>query len=330
MYDVAEAAGVSPSTVSRTFSRPGRVSTRTANKIIAVAKQLGYEYQSRSGVIAAEGGSPDGALIAVSLADISNPYYAAIVYSIQAAISELGSTVVLVDTRESPKIEKQALERVQRKVSGMILCASRMPNQTIHQLAKSSHVVLVNRKVPGISCVLPDSETGMGQVIEHLYELGHRTVIYLSGPEQSWIGGLRWRYLEKFAHARGMTISRTPAMLPTLQGGIDALNLVLNSNATAVVAYNDLMALGLLRALQDRGIDVPGQISLVGVDNIFVTSFSRPTITSVALAAGQLGKAAVHELKRHMSSSGPHQPTCELIPVQLKLGESSGPVPRAT
>ena len=248
IYEVAEAAGVSPSTVSRTFSRPGRVSVRTADHVREVATQLGYRVD---GVFRPT--SPqNNKLIALATADVTNPFYFGILRGAEWAAARAGYTLLLIDAQESETIERQNLSRVLPLVSGMVIASTRTSDTVLRSVSKSTPVVVLNRQVGGLACVIPDSPRGMRRAVEHLATLGHRHIYYLPGPEASWMNGIRWLAMREAAAELGLRETRLTAAIPTVEGGHHAADEVVSRGVKAVVCYNDVMAMGLMRGLKSQ------------------------------------------------------------------------------
>lgn len=321
IYDIAERVGVAPSTVSRTFSRPGRVNSETAERIRAVARELGYRAKP---VATAQTGIQTNTL-AVVVADAANPVFAHILKGFQMEAREHGYTVLLVDTCEDPKVERAEIERIAPMVDGFALGSSRLSDSAIMQIVKLRPVVSANRIMAGLPSIVADTNRGMRRAVEHLAELGHTRFTYLSGPAASWADGARWRAASEACHELGLVIRRTPPQSPSLDGGVEAAALWQEHPTSAVLAYNDLMAIGFMKAVQREGFRVPADVSVVGVDNSISSVLTTPTLTSVAPSTSQIGVRAARALitqLRHRST-----PSAEtiVVPMQLHVRDSIGP-----
>lgn len=178
--DVARAAGVAPST-SRAFSRPGRVSVKTSERIFQVARELGYRQDEVPRVSA----SRTHHLVAACVADAMNPVFGATVKGIFAGTRKRGYMVVLIDSNESSEIESETTKRSLATVDGFIFAGSRMSDAGLRHLAGMKPVITVNRKVPGVSSVTPAADEGLGDALSHLVADGRFTVTYLAGPTAS-------------------------------------------------------------------------------------------------------------------------------------------------
>lgn len=324
IYDVAKAAGVAPSTVSRAFSRPGRVNAETAERIRQVAAELGYRTNPLARAL------PTGrtSLLAIVTADVTNPFFFEIIRGAEAAAAEAGYTMIVVDVQESPEAERRALDRALPLVEGIVLATSRMSDSSIRVAAKQRPTVVLNRVMTDVPSVVTDNARGARRAVEHLAELGHTTLTYAAGPEASWADGMRWRSVREAAYELELRARRLGPFPPTQAGGLAAAQALRQSPTTAVIAYNDLIAIGLLRGLSRLGARVPQDVSVVGFDNIFGSDFCDPPLTTVAAPLRHLGSYAVTTLLEEMKRrrSGPLRPA--LLPAQLVVRASTGPRPR--
>ncbi|MDI3403401.1 LacI family DNA-binding transcriptional regulator [Streptomyces cavernicola] len=319
IYDVAAAAGVAPSTVSRAFSRPGRVNAATAERIRQVAAELGYHANPLARAL------PTGrtTLIACVIADIANPVFAEIVIGAQKAAREAGYLILLVDAQESDQLERESLERTLPAVEGIVLASSRMSDSAIRMIAKQRPLIVLNRVVSDVTSLVNDDMDGMRQAVQHLSELGHRTITYLSGPEASWASGVRWRALHEAASELGVRVHRTGAYPPTVAGGLQAAAELGRPKSSAVIAYNDQMAIGLMRGLQAAGIQVPRELSVVGFDNISGSELVTPELTTIAAPARIQGHTAVRTLLAEVGDSQAHPGKSAILPTRLVVRQST-------
>ena len=234
IYDVAKTAGVAPSTVSRAFSRPGRVSAATHATVMAAAKQLGY----RTAAPAAQERGQRHHRLGIEVPDLTNPYFAELVSGMQEAAHEQDLLLLLLDTVEDEVRERSSLESAINVVDGIVLSGSRLSDATLNHLTKRIPLVVLNRRVAGLDSVTPDFEHGMGQAMAHLVENGIRTVTYVAGPVNSWSDGERWRAARVAARQHGLQIQRHGPFAPTTTGGEQAFEELCDSLPHAVVCYN--------------------------------------------------------------------------------------------
>lgn len=321
IYDVARAAGVAASTVSRAFSRPGRVNAATAERIRAVAEELGYRANPLARAL------PTGrtSLLALVVSDVTNPFFFDIVRGAEHAASGAGYTLLVADAHESASAERESLERMITLVEGIVLATSRMSDSAIRVVAKQRPTVVLNRTLTDVPSVLTDNVRGMRRAVEHLGELGHRTITYVAGPEASWADGIRWRSLHDGAYELELQARRIGPFPPTQHGGRLAAEAFAKNPTSAVVCYNDLMSIGFVRRLTEMGARVPAEVSVVGFDNIFGSDFASPPLTTVAAPLRALGDQAVRRLLRQLRTStlSPTEVLPILLPAQLIVRSST-------
>lgn len=323
--DVAKAAGVAASTVSRSFTNPGRVNAETCERILAVAAEMGYEPNPMARAL--ESGRSN--TFALLVPDITNPFFAGVIKGAERAAAAAGQILVLGDTEENPAAEEQLIRRLGPTVDGFVLAASRLPDDELRKAAEVNPIALVNRATPGLSCVVADYDTGTRQIVDHLASLGHRSLVFLGGPPESWSGVRRWAGLQAAARAAGMKAKRLGPYPPTLAGGPGAADAAIAAGAHAVVCHNDMLALGVLRRLSERGVDVPGEVSVAGFDNIFGSDLSTPALTTLAELREDAGRRAIELLARQAYERVSEAPTV-VLPTHLVVRGSTGPAPRAT
>jgi DNA-binding LacI/PurR family transcriptional regulator len=322
IYDVAEAAGVSPSTVSRAFARPGRVSSRTGAHIREVADRLGY----RSEEIYRPHTAEHHRILGLAVSDITNPFYFGIIRGAEHAAAEAGFTLVVGDAAESERKEREMLARQLPIVDGLVITSSRLSDTDLRGLARTVPVAVVNRHVLGLPCFVPDNTRGVKRAVEHLGSHGHRSVLYVAGPEASWADGMRWRALREAAYELDLTAHRVGPVAPTVRGGIAAAQDIVRGDHTAVLAYNDLVGVGVLKGLRAAGVAVPREVSVVGFDDTLPADLVVPGLTTVATPTVLLGRSAVQTLVAMRKGAKPRLDQATVLPVRLVVRESSGPV----
>lgn len=292
IYDIAKLAGVNPSTVSRALSTPGRINAATEAKVRAAAQELNYRVNPFARAL------PTGKtkMIALMVADITNPVFFKIVRGAEIVAAEEGYTLVVAESQESSKLEADSLQRILPSVDGVIFGTTRLNDEELYRTNSEKPVVLVNRLVEGVADVVPDNETGIAEAVAHLAALGHKHIGFLGGPTASWINTDRWNLLMKHAVASGMTIVSIGPNAPTVEGGRNAFEQVRASGVTAIIAYNDLMGIGLLRAATAAGVKIPEDLSIIGFDNIFGSDFTSPPLTTIEMPLERIGGNAVRAL----------------------------------
>jgi DNA-binding LacI/PurR family transcriptional regulator len=321
IYDVALEAGVSASTVSRAYSRPGRVNAETAQRVFLAAERLGYRWDRLHGHRAA--GQGYRRAIALLVADVTNPFYGDIIKGAYEAAREADHQLILSHTSESPEVERETIERELGQVDGIVIASSRMTDSGLRMMAKQKTVVLLNRIIPEVACVVNDHHRGIRRAAEYLCSLGHDRIHYVAGPETSWSDGVRWRALRDAGADLGLDVRRVGPNEPTVLAGIGAARQVARVDATAVLAYNDQLAIGVMKGLGKLGVGVPGDISVIGIDNISFDELVEPTLTTIAAPLYRMGFTGVRNcigLALGAQTSG--RPL--VLPVRLVVRQSTG------
>jgi len=287
LHDIATATGVAVSTVSRVFTDPDRVSPATVTTVLEAAQRLGYRRSA----------TRDHSKTAiVMLQGITNPYLAAVATGIERQLRTAGCAMTLSLTEESADLEHAQLRGHVTRGDGFIVAARHLCDDELRAFAAATPLVLFNREIEGISSVVVDTDAGTHQIIEHLAALGHERIVYASGPQYSWSEHQRWSGLVAAAEASDIQLTRVGPYLPSLAQGTVAAEAALAHSPTAVIAFNDEIAIGLMNRLRMRGVDVPGDISVIGFDDSFGADFCQPPLTTVGGAADHAGRLAADTL----------------------------------
>jgi LacI family transcriptional regulator len=320
IYDVAELAGVSPSTVSRALGKPGRISAATEARIRVAAEQLSFRINPMARAL------PTGRThtLALVVADITNPVVFGMVRGAERAATAEGYTLVIAESQESGVTEAETVQRLLPSVDGVILATSRLDDSDILGLARQKPLVLINRAVGDVAAILPDVEAGVSALLAHLHDLGHRSVAYLSGPTTSWVSARRWEHLLEHTERHGMALVEIGPNAPTIEGGHEAARRVRAARVTAVVAFNDLLAIGLMQALAQAGVRVPDELSVAGFDDIFGSELIVPPLTTVRSQLELAGHRAASHLLAELAGA-PAVGEAPLLSTELVVRGSTAP-----
>jgi LacI family transcriptional regulator, galactose operon repressor len=331
--DVAARAGVSTATVSRVLAGLGRARPETKARVLEAARVLDYRPSEVARSLKRRSTQTLGLLIT----DIENPYFPQLVRSVEDAARALGFTVLLCNAADDPEREAAYLDLLaDRRVDGLIIAASSLGGRHAEWLASPPvPVVLVNTTAPdiGLPAIMSDNEGGGRMAAEHLLGLGHRRFGYLMPPPRNVDAPARLAGVEAALRAAGfgseaLTIARGEPLVP---GGEAAAYEILDRvpGTTAFLAYNDLMAIGALRALRQRHRPVPQTASVVGFDDVALAAYVDPPLTTIAQRTEEMGRWAVARLTEDgMYAAADLGPTASVrLPVDLQVRESSGPAP---
>lgn len=325
IHDVAKAADVSASTVSRAFTMPDLLRADTRDRVLAAAQRLGYQpNRAARGLITGRTGN-----IGVIVPDLSNPVFPAVLKGAQARAREFGYSVFLADAEEDPALEEELIRAMAKQVDGVVLCSSRASSVVLAGIANDVTLVLINRRIKDVPAIIMDSAGGARQAVDHLAALGHRRVAYLNGPSSSWSNRERRRGLRAGGAANGLEIVELGPFPPMFEGGLMAADPGLAAAVTAVIAYNDLAALGVLSRLADRSVEVPGEMSVVGFDDIPMAQMSGPPLTTVTMPCERAGRLAIGVLAGRIGDSLRQQGETprRVLPTSLIVRGSTAPPP---
>ncbi|QDP98174.1 LacI family transcriptional regulator [Microlunatus elymi] len=321
IHDVAAAAEVSPATVSRALSRPQLVAEATVQRVLLAAGKLGYSPSPQARWLHT---GKSNALTLV-LPDITNPFFFDLIRGAQHEAAGAGYTQVLVDTEESADQERDQLIAARNASDGAVLGGSRLPGAALGELAAKFPLVLVNRQARGVPSVVIDTLPALTEAVDLLFRLGHRRIGYLGGPESAWFEPRRWQAIRTAAVDHGMSCRRLGSQPPTRAAGEAAAAEVAVTEETAVITYNDLQALGLLHGLEELGVSVPDQVSIVGCDDIFGADLTKPALTTVSGAAEQAGELATRALVDRLRTGEAPRRVNQVVPAKLIIRNSTGP-----
>ncbi len=322
---VAAAAGVSTSTVSRVFSHPHRLKESTVAHVTEVAARLGYKPSHAARALS----TGRLGMIAVVVPDIANPFFPPVIRAAQAHAAAGGVSTVVGDTDEDPVKELALLAELERRTDGVVLVSSRLPEEAVRERARSGHpLVLVNRDVPGVPRILVDSAPGIREAVDHLAGLGHRHIAYISGPAGSWSDEERRDAVRERCAALGVTATVLRAHRPEHDEGRAAAAEVLAAGATAAIAFDDGLAQGVLAGMAECGVAVPGEVSIIGCDDILAAT-TYPPLTTVHGRGGEAGRLAVELLMELVESPDGERDRRRLLPSHLVTRASTGPAPAA-
>jgi DNA-binding LacI/PurR family transcriptional regulator len=328
IHDVARRAEVSVATVSRSFTAPHTVREATRSKVLAAATDLGYRpNRAARGLITGRTGN-----IGVIVPDLGNPYFQGVLKGAQARAREADYAVFVADGQESATEEEALIGAMSKQVDGIVLCSSRLDADALAALDPEPAVVLLNRRVPGRATVSVDSADGMRQAMEHLAALGHTRCAFVSGPRRSWSNQQRLRGLRAAARAAGAELMTIGPVAPQFGGGVEAAEPVLAGGATAVLAYNDLVAAGVLSRLAELDVEVPRELSVIGFDDIPLAAMLTPALTTVAAPTVRAGGAAVETLLARLETgTEPPAAADHQLPATLVVRSSTAaPAPALT
>ena len=335
--DIAKRAGVSAATVSRVMNNaeyPVRAELRT--RVLDAAAQLNYKPNVFSQIL--KGGSSRE--IGVIIPSITNPFYAQLVSAVEKECLLRGYTPIICSSQNSPELEKRHLENLESKqVEGVLLSCIHLSDSLLETLAGSTKAfVLFDQTPPGYTgdCVGFDFFAGGYMATKYLLDCGYRDIAFISGPIDR---PSRNQYLDGYRRAlrdAGIRLNNRRVVLHSdsqmvsdgsteteYRYGWELGRILLQSDylPDALVAVNDMMAIGTIKYLESEGIHVPQDVSVIGLDDIWVSSLVSPALTSIAQPATETGRLASRILLDRLEGN-PVSQRCVILEPQLVERES--------
>ncbi len=326
--DVAKAAGVSTATVSNVLNKTGKVGRRTHLQVLSTVKRLGYFPNVHARHLA----SRDSRTLGIIVSDIENPFFPEVIKSFEVRARQLGYDAILSDTNYNPRRTREAAQRMmEHNVRGVAVMTSEISLRLIHELARRRIAVTFLDLAPVrgyMSNLRIDYFSGVEQIVKYLYRNGHRRIAFIAGRPRLKSNNARLEAYEKCMLELGLEPGPILRGDLRFEGGLAAGLAIakLSPRPTAVVAVNDLTAVGVIKGLLKAGCRVPQDVSVTGFDNTRLAEYSNPSLTTVDVhrdMLGQMAADALHELSRSPNPQGREYQ----IPAELILGDSSGPAP---
>ncbi|HEX6358103.1 DUF6807 family protein [Actinophytocola sp.] len=323
--EVAAAAGVSRATVSRVMNGRTSVAPEIAARVHAAADRLQY----RPSNIARSLSLGRTNTVALVVPDLGNPMFQQVLRGAMAAAAESGYRVLVAETAESVTEEAETALEARLRCDALILASPRMPEEELAALLlRAAPLLVLNRPVTGAPTLAVDYAHGMAAIVDHLVDLGHRDLAYLAGPSTAASNQARLRGLDEAMRRHPFLRVRTIPAGTTIEEGYRVADEVLESRATGALAFNDLVAFGLLARLNETGVAVPGDISVTGFDGIELSRYATPSLTTGSVSQVALGRRAWERLVMAMEGADEGAEP-EMIQPELVVRASSGPVPPA-
>src|SRR5258706_8252786 len=327
--DVAEQAGVPPATVSRVLNNNTNVRESEQPRVPHSVADLGYK------VPAARRASAAQKTIALLITDILNPFFPEIVRGVQDEARLDNTAMLLCDSGEDPQWEQKILTTLaNQSVDGVIVCASRLATQDLLAFHDRYHtpMVVINRRIghPEIPCIVVDFASAAYVARRHLLNLGHTRVAYLAGPSATEASQARRQGLEQALQEARLSLDPELCLtsFPNVEGGFQAASVLLSmprtERPTAIMAYNDIIAIGVLQAIRAHNLRVPEDISVVGFDDIALAAHTNPPLTTIDQPKNRLGKLAMRMLRQMMQGETIQGKGYTLVESPLVVRESTG------
>lgn len=328
IHDVAKRAGVAPITVSRVINNSGYFSDEIRERVQRAVSELGYV----PNLLARSLRSKRTNTLALILTDITNPFFTTLARGVEDVASDADFTVIFCNTDESEVEEARYLQvLLQKQVDGFLLVPAQSKAGAVEMIRQHGEpVVILDRRIPksDVDIVRCDSEGGAYDLTRLLVSLGHRQIAVLSGPR-----GVSTAEDRVAGYRRALQEAQIPVNDNTIffgefnqEGGYENARraLSLYPRPTAIFAANNFIAIGAMKALQDAGLEVPEDISLVGFDDLPPAMISFPFFTVVSQPAYEMGRQATQLLLDRLSGQNLEGYREIILPTQMTIRRSSG------
>ena len=326
--DVAQRAGVSIATVSRTVNHIPTVNAELTRKVWKAIEEVGYLPNTQARALV----SGRSRLLGLIVSEITNPFFPELIQEFENLAVEQGYEVLIGSTNYDPARTESLMRRLlQRNVDGVAVMTFGVEEELVQKLVEREFpLVFVDAgpELPNIRLVQPDYAEGIRQGVQHLAALGHRQIAFISGPLSQRSPKARQEAFLKAMDELGLKVppKHTAEGTHTMEGGITAMEklLTLEELPTAVMCSNDMTAIGALHALYRTTYRVPDDISVVGFDDIHLSQFVLPPLTTVQMSCRDLASAAVEALRAGVEQDHPKQGRKEWkIPTRLVVRQST-------
>jgi LacI family repressor for deo operon, udp, cdd, tsx, nupC, and nupG len=327
MREVAERAGVALTTVSRAFSNPDKLSPDTLRRIADASAELQYTVNLSARSLRKR----SSGMLLVLLPDIGNPFFSLVLKGIEEGAREGGRVLLIGDTGSDATLaDAYAGQLDAGTVDGMILIDGRMPfapgSPARARLMRAPVVALSEHVDPAIPFVGIDNRAAGRDVAHLLADLGHRRLGHIAGPAANSLTALRAQGFAEGARERGCDLLGTAAGDWSIGSGQAAAAEILSwpRRPTAIFAANDEMAIGAIHALAAAGVSVPGEISVVGFDDIDFAAVGSPALTTVRQPRFAMGRAAVEAVTARIGGRTAAE-RARVLPFERVMRASAGP-----
>jgi DNA-binding LacI/PurR family transcriptional regulator len=329
--EVARLAKVSTATVSRTINGSDKVTEETAERVRRAIETLKFYPNTNARAL----GSGRSSLYGLIISDITNPFFPELVKSFEDVAVQFGQEVLIANTNYDPhRMEVCVSRMLQRKVDGVAIMTSEMDEHLIDELSsRRIPLVFLDTGTPqeGISNITIDYAAGIDAAIEHLTALGHTSIGFISGP--MGLASARMRQQAFAQSLRGKGLRLNPNLIEEgnhrMDGGHRAMMRLLDKEQrpTAILTSNDMTAIGAVGALAEQGVKIPRDMSVIGFDDIELSAFTQPALTTVRLPRQEIAKVAFRALYDSRGDANAKGAEYTITPTLIER-KSTGPAPQ--
>lgn len=326
IYSIAASVGVSASTVSRAFNRPAMVREELREEILAVARDQGYQTNRAARELV----TGTSAFIGVAIVDITNPFIPPLIREIDERIRGIGRVPLLLDLSSAGASAASELRNLAMQAAGLIIVAPRLADEELRGAVGEVPTLFVNHQLQGFPSVLCENTSALHEAANKLAELGHRRLLAIAGPEGSWAARQRADALEVWAAGR---TDIELVMLGPIEGAFDSgralSRRIVGSGSTGILAFDDVIACGVIAGLLEEGHAVPGEFSVVGCDDVLLARTTTPQLSTVTAPVEELGAAIARTLTAMLNSEPAEDVVCQGVFVARGTTAAAVPAPLA-
>lgn len=327
IYDIAKKTGFSVTTVSKALNNYTDISEKTKKKILDIASDMGYFPNSHARTLATKKSWSIGAILSDDLGlGITHPFFNSIIESFKQEIESKGYDLLFISNHIGESNMSFIEHCKYRSVDGVIIFCSDYEEQEIKKLINSSlPSILIDLHIENANFVHSDNKRGSELAVEYIKSLGHTKIAHISSSETNYVSVERKNAYIKAMKNQGLELREeylVDAGYFSFDSGYMAMNKLLDLDVppTAVFVAGDHMAIGAIRAVQDKGLSVPNDISIVGFDDIKLASFITPSLTTIRQDTKAIGKVSADILIDKIN--GKPKPVSHIVPVELVERES--------
>ncbi len=327
IYDIARAAGVSPSTVSRALSGSTLISEKTRDRVQELAHRLGYfdQQTAKEGKVAGN--------VAVFVSDVTNPVLAHMVKGVKNRLNEAGMGMFIIDSDGKSEDELAALETLKKNnICGIVMSSPHFTSAyatALRSLELPAVLAFSFSKEPDVSCVYINNVEAAFEAMQYLFQTGHEQIGIISGPvgdltiSRERLQGCRLAYMaEQKTFEDGQIVEGDYSIASGYAAAAQMID-QWSERPTAIFCFSDTMALGALQALRERDIDVPKDVSVIGFDGIEFSALTYPTLSTVVQPSFEIGRTCADILLKKISQVKTEPVKLEM-PYSLEIRESVG------
>lgn len=319
LSQVAVRAGVSVASASRALTGAS-ASPKMVARVQAAAAELGYVPDSRARSL--KMGRTEQ--LAFAAADLGNPVYVSMMRAIASAVRRAGYRLLISSTGSDPEDEVEVIRGFSHGYAdGVIVSPLRITDEVLAAISQAGLPIVVIGSIPtrvAVDNVRANSARGVGLAVEHLYDIGRRRIAFVNGPVDTVPGQARGRGFARTMKTLGLKLGEAQVVVGAdfthVDGEAATAQLLRRYAPDALVCANDLIAVGALRALRERGLSTPGDVAVVGMDNTDLAELTTPTLTSVSLGSAERGALAAQMLLDRLTD--PDRPVAR-VTVQPRL-----------